>query len=121
MLGEFLQETFRKSFFSDIAILTSVISRHHAYMEKSKNISFEGFELDRSEAELRKDGAIVKVEPQVFELLWYFGTNAGKLISKDDLILGVWNGRIVSDAAISTRINGARVAIDDNGTEQRLI
>ena len=90
-------------------------------MEIPKKISFGEFDLDLSEAEIRKDGTIVRVEPQVFDLLWYFATNAGKLISRDDLILGVWNGRIVSDAAISTRINGARNAIDDNGTEQRLI
>src|SRR5262249_37188611 len=40
---------------------------------------------------------------------------------KDDLIAGVWNGRIVSDAALTTRINAARCAVDDSGHQQRLI
>ena len=33
----------------------------------------------------------------------------------------IWNGRIVSDSALNTRINAARCAIDDTGKEQRLI
>ena len=90
-------------------------------MDALRKLTFERFELDLLEAELRMDGRPVQVEPQVFDLLWYFANNPGKLISKDDLIKGVWGGRIVSDAAITTRINGARVAIGDSGNEQRLI
>ena len=82
---------------------------------------FECFELNFAERELLREGKPVKIEPQVFDLLWYFANNAGQLISKDDIIDHVWKGRIVSDAAISTRINGARVAIADSGNEQRVI
>ncbi|CTQ53386.1 Transcriptional activator CadC [Roseibium album] len=90
-------------------------------MEHPERLEFESFELDFAERELLKDGKSVKIEPQVFDLLWYFANHAGQLISKDDIILHVWGGRIVSDAAISTRINGARVAINDSGNEQRVI
>ena len=90
-------------------------------MTEYTNLAFECFELNFEGRELLKEGRAVKVEPQVFDLLWYFAANPGRLISKDDLIENVWNGRIVSDAAISTRINGARVAIDDSGSEQRII
>jgi adenylate cyclase len=37
------------------------------------------------------------------------------------LISTVWQGRIVSDAALTTPINAARSAIGDSGEEQRLI
>src|SRR5262249_25777677 len=43
------------------------------------------------------------------------------VVSKDDLIAAVWDGRIVSDAALTTRLNVARGAIGDNGEQQRLI
>ena len=43
------------------------------------------------------------------------------MVSKDDLIDAIWNGRIVSDAALTTRLNAARIAIGDSGEEQRLI
>ena len=44
-----------------------------------------------------------------------------RVVSKDDLITGVWDGRIVSESALTTRINGARSAIGDSGDKQRLI
>jgi DNA-binding winged helix-turn-helix (wHTH) protein len=33
----------------------------------------------------------------------------------------VWNGRIVSESTLDTRINAARSAIGDSGEEQRLL
>lgn len=90
-------------------------------MNASKTLSFERFELDFDARELRDQGKAVKVEPQVFDLLWFLACRAGKLVSKDEIIEHVWKGRFISDAAISTRINGARVAIKDSGAEQRII
>jgi DNA-binding winged helix-turn-helix (wHTH) protein len=57
----------------------------------------------------------------VFDLLAYLIKNRGRVASKDDLIAAVWGGRIVSESALTTRINEARCAIDDSGAEQRLI
>ena len=75
-------------------------------------LSFETFEMDYAERQLRDAGTEVRIEPQVFDLIWYMATNPGRLISKDDLIDHIWCGRIVSDAAISTRINAARTALN---------
>jgi TolB-like protein/Flp pilus assembly protein TadD len=65
--------------------------------------------------------APVALEPQVFDLLVYLVRNRGRVVSKDDLIDRVWGGRIVSDSALTTRLNAARKAVDDSGAEQRLI
>src|SRR5687767_7699607 len=64
---------------------------------------------------------IVSVAPQVFDLLDYLIRNRERVVSKDDLINAVWNGRSVSDAALTTRLNVARTTIGDSGEEQRLI
>ena len=61
------------------------------------------------------------VAPQVFDLLDYLIRNRERVVSKDDLIDAIWNGRIVSDAALTTRLNAARTAIGDSGEEQHLI
>src|SRR3981189_1501770 len=61
------------------------------------------------------------VAPQVFDLLDYLIRNRERVVSKDDLINAMWNGRIVSDGALTTRLNVARSAIGDSGEEQRLI
>jgi DNA-binding winged helix-turn-helix (wHTH) protein len=84
-------------------------------------IRFGECELDLAAFQLRRDGLPQAVEPQVFELLAYLARNPGRLIGKDELIAEVWGGRIVSDAALSSRIKSARRAIGDDGEQQRLI
>src|SRR5215472_17203143 len=82
---------------------------------------FENYSFDSDRRELRRGAEIVPITPQVFDLLDYLIRNRERIVSKDDLISAVWNGRIVSDAALTTRLNAARTAIGDNGEKQRLI
>ena len=82
---------------------------------------FEDFVLDTDRRELRRGADVVPTTPQVFDLLQYLIRHRDRVVSKDDLISAVWNGRIVSDAALTTRLNAARVAIGDDGDKQRLI
>jgi len=82
---------------------------------------FDGYVLDAARRELRQGAEIVAVEPQVFDLLEFLIRNRDRVISRDDLIEGVWAGRIVSESTLATRINAARKAIGDDGTAQRLI
>ncbi|MCS3452030.1 adenylate cyclase [Bradyrhizobium elkanii] len=77
------------------------------------------FDVDRREVHRGAD--IVSVAPQVFDLINYLLRNRERVVSKDDLIKAIWNGRSVSDAALTTRLNAARIAIGDSGEEQRFI
>jgi pimeloyl-ACP methyl ester carboxylesterase/DNA-binding winged helix-turn-helix (wHTH) protein len=83
--------------------------------------SFENFALDCERRELRAHGAIVPVEPQVFDLLVYLIENRDRVVSKDDLIAAVWGGRIVSDSTLDSRINAVRKALGDSGGRQRFV
>jgi len=82
---------------------------------------FEDFSLDVDRQELWQGRDLVDVEPQVFDLLQYLIRNRERVVTKDDLIAHVWNGRMVSDSTLSSRITSARRAIGDNGDSQRLI
>ena len=84
-------------------------------------LQFNKFVLDTDRRELRGPAGAIHVEPQVFDLLFYFAGNANRVIGKDELIKHVWHGRIVSDAALNSRINSARKAIGESGENQRLI
>ena len=77
--------------------------------------------LDTDRRELHRGADDVSVTPQVFDLLEYLIRNRQRVVSKDDLVSAIWNGRIVSDAALTTRLNAARSAIGNSGQEQRLI
>src|SRR5262245_33439986 len=70
---------------------------------------------------MRRGTAVVPVEPKVFDLLEHLIRHRDHVVSKDDLIASIWQGRIVSESAISTQINAARCAIGDSGEQQRLI
>jgi DNA-binding winged helix-turn-helix (wHTH) protein len=83
--------------------------------------SFEDFELDPDQRELRRGPAIVSVEPQVFDLLLHLVRNRERVVSKEDLRVAVWEGRIVSESTLGSRINAARSVVGDNGEDQRLI
>ena len=82
---------------------------------------FEEYAFDTDCRELHRGADVVSIAPQVFDLLEYLIRNRERVVSKDDLISAIWNGRIVSDAALTTRLNAARTAIGNSGQEQRLI
>jgi TolB-like protein len=82
---------------------------------------FEDVALDVDRRELRRGNGLVPVEPKVFDLLVYVIRNRERVVEKDDLIAAIWDGRIVSDSALTTCINAARSAIGDSGEAQRLI
>ena len=82
---------------------------------------FEDYAFDTDRRELHRGADVVPTAPQVFDLLDYLIRNRERVVSKDDLVSAVWNGRIVSDMALTTRLNAARSAIGDSGDEQRLI
>src|SRR3954447_23642532 len=84
-------------------------------------LCFEKLVLDTDRRELRRGPASVPVQPQVFDLLVYLIENRDRVVSKDDLLNAVWNGRIVSESTLISRINAARRAIGDDGDQQRLI
>jgi TolB-like protein len=82
---------------------------------------FEGYALDTDRRELRRGDDLVPVEPQVFDLLAYLVSQRDRVVTKDDLLTAVWNGRIVSESALTTRINAVRSVLGDSGEAQRLI
>src|SRR4030088_833734 len=61
------------------------------------------------------------MQPQVFDLLLFLIKQRDRVVSKDDLIGGVWGNRIISDSALNSRVNAARKAVQDDGKAQRLI
>lgn len=82
---------------------------------------FDRFELDLARFELRAGEERIAVEPQVFALLALLVENRERMVSKDELVEKVWDGRIVSESAISSRIKSARQALGDDGRAQRFI
>jgi TolB-like protein/tetratricopeptide (TPR) repeat protein len=82
---------------------------------------FAHYELDVDRVELRRAGVRLSVEPQVFAMLRLLIENRDRVVTKDEIVEKVWNGRFVSDSAVSSRVKSARQAIGDDGRAQTLI
>jgi DNA-binding winged helix-turn-helix (wHTH) protein/predicted ATPase len=83
--------------------------------------AFEEYELDVPRYELRYAGKLVKLEPQVFNVLAYLLQHRDRVLTKEELLAQLWPGRFVSEATLTSRLTAARRAIGDRGREQRLI
>ena len=82
---------------------------------------FDDFELDTDRFELRRSGEALAIEPQVFALIALLVANNERMVSKDEIHNQIWSGRIVSEAALSSRIRTARQILGDDGKNQRVI
>jgi len=88
---------------------------------KPVTYKFGTYTLDPGRFELTHGNDVVPTEPQVFALLEFLIRNCDRVVSKDDMIMAIWEGRIVSDATLSSRISAARQAVGDSGSKQQVI
>ena len=82
---------------------------------------FGNCEIHCDRRELHRNGTLIRVEPQVFDVLVHLVRHRDRVVSKEELIRAVWDGRVVSDDALTSRVSAARRAIGDTGAEQRFI
>jgi TolB-like protein len=107
---------------TNIFILAAELSHWpFACVEGQVGFAFDTYILDIERSELRHGTDRIRLEPQAFDLLTYLLRHRDRVVSRDELIQAIWGGRVVTDAALSTRINVVRRAIGDDGKTQRLI
>ncbi len=82
---------------------------------------FNNFVLDTEKFLLLSNGKEVAIEPQVFDLIVHLIQNSDKIVSREQLLKHVWQGRVVSDTSINNNIKSARKALGDDGTKQSVI
>ncbi|ODQ90557.1 transcriptional regulator [Mycolicibacterium flavescens] len=82
---------------------------------------FDAFVLDTLRYELRRGSDVIRVEPQVFDVLTQLVANHHRCVTKTELFDSVWGGRFVGEAALTSRIKAVRRALGDDGESQRYI
>jgi pimeloyl-ACP methyl ester carboxylesterase/DNA-binding winged helix-turn-helix (wHTH) protein len=82
---------------------------------------FDDFALDTARYELRCGEDVIRVEPQVFDVMTLLVSNNDRFVTKEELFDSVWGGRFVGEAALTSRIKAARRALGDDGESQRYI
>ena len=82
---------------------------------------FGDYELDVAGHQLRRGGEPVHVEPRALDLLCHLVAHRDRVVPKNELLDEVWGDRFVSEAALTTALRTARLAIGDTGSRQQLI
>jgi TolB-like protein/Flp pilus assembly protein TadD len=82
---------------------------------------FGNFSVDVDGYELSAAGSPIKLQPQAFALLVFLIDHRERVLSKEEIIDAVWEGRAVSDSSLNARINALRRALGDSGENQSVI
>lgn len=83
--------------------------------------AFDEFVLDSALRELRRGDRIVHAEPQAFDLILHLLRNRERVVSQEELLETIWDGRLISESTFRSRVNSARRLLGDDGHRQRLI
>jgi TolB-like protein len=75
---------------------------------------FEGFTLDLTRGCLRAGDQPIDLRPKSFDVLRHLLENAGRLVSKDELIKTIWPGIYVEDDALTHCMSEVRRALGDH-------
>jgi predicted ATPase/DNA-binding winged helix-turn-helix (wHTH) protein len=78
---------------------------------------FGAFEVDFRLFELRQDGAPVRIDRKVFNLLRYLLEHRERVVDKNELLQEVWDGEVVVDAVVTTAIARLRKVLGQRGGE----
>ncbi|MFC8521090.1 alpha/beta fold hydrolase [Streptomyces sp. NPDC057257] len=82
---------------------------------------FGDFELDLARHQLRRSGELVHVEPRALDVLCHLVERRDRMVPKTELLDEVWGDRFVSEAALTTALRTARLAVGDTGSLQQVI
>ena len=82
---------------------------------------FGPFSLDPIRRELRREGDIIALSPNLFDTLLYLVEHPGRVVSKDELMDAIWPSKVVEESNISQTIFTLRRALTGAGAREALI
>lgn len=90
-------------------------------MNQDQVVTFAEFRLDPVSGHLYREDEPVALAPKAFALLQCLVSQAGRLVSKQELLAAVWPGVFVGDAVLKSTIREVRKALGDDSSEPRFI
>ena len=92
-------------------------------LSESKVYEFDEFRLDAKSRRLfrRASNELVPLTPKAVELLLYLVRNAGRILSKEQLLDAIWENSFVEEANLSQTIFVLRKTLGENTKNPRFI
>jgi two-component system alkaline phosphatase synthesis response regulator PhoP len=84
--------------------------------------AFGDVEVDFQRAEVRRNGEAVELTPIEFRLLALFVKSRGRVLSREQLLAGAWDGTVfASDRVVDNHIANLRRKIEDDPADPRYL
>src|SRR5688500_8983570 len=86
-----------------------------------QQIAFGPFRLERANARLWRGDQAVALTPKALDVLHFLATRPDRLVTKDELLSGVWPDVVVGDASVKVCVREIRKALGDVANVPRCI
>jgi TolB-like protein/DNA-binding winged helix-turn-helix (wHTH) protein/Tfp pilus assembly protein PilF len=83
--------------------------------------AFSDFSLDPQNRVVRRSGATVPLTPKAFDLLLVLVQNAGRIVSKDELMKTVWPDSFVEESNLTQTVFMVRKALDETADRRYIL
>ena len=80
-----------------------------------------GWHVDPSACAISRDQEVARLEPKAMDLLVFMASRQGSVLSRDELLAGVWKGAVVTDESLTNAIIKLRKAFNDDARHPRFI
>ncbi len=90
-------------------------------VHKETGFMLGDIQVSPSHNQLTARGQTLKLQPKVMAVLHYLALNHGRVISNEELIKQLWEGRIVTHGSVQKSINALRSAFSELVGEQEFI
>jgi DNA-binding winged helix-turn-helix (wHTH) protein len=84
-------------------------------------LAFDDFVFDEEQQELLKANAPVKVDAKLLKLLAFFLRHSGELVTKEEILNRVWEGRALADNVLSVSVAKLRKVLGQRDGEREYI
>src|SRR5579862_486107 len=82
---------------------------------------FGEFRLDAQSRVLRRGGTAVSLTPKAFDVLLLLVQNAGRIVTKDELMKAVWRDSFVEESNLTQTIFMVRKALDETSDRRYIL
>src|SRR5208337_1968515 len=82
-------------------------------MRPGRIFQFGKFQIDAPSRTLRREEAIVKLNPRAFDVLLYLVQNPGKALTRDELLKNAWADACVDESSLAQNISLLRRALEE--------
>lgn len=86
-----------------------------------KGFFIDDWQVSPQEGLLIRDDETVRLEPKAMEVLVYFASRPGEVITREELERDVWRGALVGYDAVTNTVIKLRKALQDNARQPRYI